>query len=135
MHVMLTPARRPRKWKEENSRENEAVTVEPLWVLWVELQELAVENVGHWCHAPVLKALSAWLEWLVFKSRASPRDPQHLGRGRAEAGKGRCDKEGQYNVHGRTRVARVGMGGRIGLEGEMVSTIDHIEAWLLVFAR
>lgn len=36
-----------------NSREDEAVTVQPLRVLRVELHELVEENVGNWCHAPV----------------------------------------------------------------------------------
>lgn len=37
----------------------------------------------------------------------------------------------ESNVHRRTRVARVGIGGRIGLERGIMSTIDHIEVWLL----
>lgn len=65
-HVTLTLARTPGEAREDDSREDEAVTVQPLWVLWVELHELAVENVGHGCHAPVLRALSAWLTAAVF---------------------------------------------------------------------
>lgn len=61
---MLTLAPRPEEPREEDSRENEAVTVQPVWVLWVEPQELAVEDVGHGCHAPVLRALSAWFTGL-----------------------------------------------------------------------
>lgn len=44
-------------------------------------------------------------------------------------------QKGESNVHRRTRVARVGMGGRIGLERGMVSTIDQFEVFLLqIFA-
>lgn len=49
-------------------RENEAVAVDPVWVLWVELHELVEEDVSDWGH-----------------------------------------------THGRTRVTRVGLEGRIDL--------------------
>lgn len=77
---MLTLAQMPWEAREEDSRENEAVTVEPLWVLWVELHELAVENVGNGCHAPVLRALSACgSRVLILIARITPRSSTFEG--------------------------------------------------------
>lgn len=122
---MLTLARGPEEPREEDSRENEAVTVQPVWVLWVELHELAVEDVGHGCHAPALRPLSAWFT-AFFKCAHNPAILNTWVERRIAV-----RQMGENNVHRRTRVARVGMGGRISLERKMVSTIDHIEAWLL----
>lgn len=49
-----------------NSREDEAITVQPAGVLGVELHELVEKNVGNRCHAPVCEILSAAMLSIVL---------------------------------------------------------------------
>lgn len=52
-HVMLTSGA-----TQVSLREDESVTIQPLWVLGVKPHELVEEDVGNWCHAPVKEVLS-----------------------------------------------------------------------------
>lgn len=76
-------------------RENEAVTVQPLGVLGVELHELAKQDVGDRCHTPI---------FLLSVDCISLND---VRRSRWRLGDG--------SLHGGTRVAGVRLGGGIGL--------------------
>lgn len=83
-------------------RENEAVTVEPLGVLGVEVHETVEKNVGNGSHAP--------------RKNVSKYYPT-LGRSTQLPLELRC----QRNLHGGTRVTGVGMRGGIGLIRKAVS--------------
>ena len=83
----------------EDSREDESITVQPLGVLRVELHELVEKNVGNRRHTPVM---------LVSQAILSPIFPHH------------CVFFfpfffSLFNLHGRARVARVGVEGGIDL--------------------
>lgn len=82
-------------------RKNEAITVEPLGVLGVEVHETVEKDVGNRSHAPK-EDVSTYLRWREARSL-----PVELS----------C----QRNLHGGTRVTGVGMGGGIGLSGKAVS--------------
>lgn len=76
-----------------DSREDETITIQPVGVLGVELEELAPENVGHRCHAPTA---------VLVREYVSSVDRMH--------------------VHGGTGMARVAGEGGINLDPESVST-------------
>lgn len=105
---------------EMDSRKNEAVTVQPLGVLGVELHDLVEKNVGNGCHTPILSLLAILLwssltvpvaRFFGFCVELRTGLLRFLSERGAEGDRG-------GNVHRGTGVARVGMEGRIGLKGQ-----------------